>query len=447
MTATDKDRQPAVDILERETEAFLRRFKPGKLLVGLSGGADSVALLLALARCGAEVHAVHCNFHLRGDESMRDEKFCRDLCRRQNIPLTVVDFDVEGWRRDKGGSVEMACRDLRYARFEELRNNLGCSHTAVAHNADDNIETMLMNLFRGSGTRGLRAMLPETGQHILRPLLTLDRGKIEAYLSAIGQEFMTDSTNLSSDYRRNFIRRDLLPLVETRWPGVRKAITKTIANMREEETALQAYSDTFFHIGDTDLFYSAIADCHEPSWVVRRFVAQFGADAAIASEVSRSICARPFLPGKRWRVDGGQLVTDRDAIRFVAGSSTVRYVLCDQVMEMSETVFGEIRRNRRNEVLWLPYGSNLCEVRMPRPGDRIAPLGMKGSRLVSDILKESGLDVRLRREVPVVTRRTDGEILWIPGLKRSRLDAIESTSPEVHLISIRRDPTFPDAVC
>lgn len=289
MTETGDRRLRTEDIAEREIYTFLRRHRPGKMLVGLSGGADSVALLLALARCGAAVQAVHCNFHLRGDESMRDENFCRKLCRTNDIPLTVIDFDVDSWRSKNGGSVEMACRDLRYERFEALRKEFCCSHIAVAHNADDNIETVLLNLFRGSGTRGLRGMLHETERHILRPLLTVSRRQIEEYLSYIGQEYVTDSTNLSSDYRRNFIRRDLLPLIETRWPGVRKAITSTIANMREEEAALQAYSDGFFRNGDTDLPYSVIAGCQNPSWIVRRFTEQFGADSSIASEINRSI--------------------------------------------------------------------------------------------------------------------------------------------------------------
>ena len=90
---------------------------------------------------------------------MRDENFCRELCRTNDIPLTVINFDVDSWRSKNGGSVEMACRDLRYERFEALRKEFGCSHIAVAHNSDDNIETVLLNLFRGSGTRGLRGML------------------------------------------------------------------------------------------------------------------------------------------------------------------------------------------------------------------------------------------------------------------------------------------------
>ena len=439
MTETGDRRLRTEDIAERETYTFLRRHRPGKMLVGLSGGADSVALLLALARCGAAVQAVHCNFHLRGDESMRDENFCRELCRTNDIPLTVINFDVDSWRSKNGGSVEMACRDLRYERFEALRKEFGCSHIAVAHNSDDNIETVLLNLFRGSGTRGLRGMLHETERHILRPLLTVSRRQIEEYFSYIGQEYVTDSTNLSSDYRRNFIRRDLLPLIETRWPGVRKAITSTIANMREEEVALQAYSDGFFRHGDTDLPYSVIAGCPNPSWIVRRFTEQFGADSSIASEINRSISSCPFQPGKTWYVAGGILVTDRDALRYVADNPSISYALDDNVFELSESVSEEIRRNRGNEVLWLPYDAGQCDVRMPRQGDRMAPLGMRGTRLVSDVLKESGLDSRRRREVPVVVRRTDGEILWIPGVKRSRHDIIDSSAHEVHLITIRRE--------
>ena len=209
--------------------------------------------------------------------------------------------------------------------------------------------------------------------------------------------------------------------------------------MREEEVALQAYSDGFFRHGDTDLPYSVIAGCPNPSWIVRRFTEQFGADSSIASEINRSISSCPFQPGKTWYVAGGILVTDRDALRYVADNPSISYALDDNVFELSESVSEEIRRNRGNEVLWLPYDAGQCDVRMPRQGDRMAPLGMRGTRLVSDVLKESGLDSRRRREVPVVVRRTDGEILWIPGVKRSRHDIIDSSAHEVHLITIRRE--------
>ena len=183
------------------------------ILVALSGGADSVALLRALHEAGCHSHAAHCNFHLRGDESMRDEQFVRDLCARLEIPLTVKDFDVAAWQQAHGGSVEMACRELRYAWFEQERERLQCSVIAVAHHADDQIETFFLNLLRGTGIKGLTGMSRLSG-HIWRPLLVVSRQDILDYLFEIGQGYVTDSTNAQNDYRRNRLRNIVLPIVE-----------------------------------------------------------------------------------------------------------------------------------------------------------------------------------------------------------------------------------------
>ena len=123
-----------------------------RILVALSGGPDSVALLRALLATGKyECYAAHCNFHLRGEESMRDERFVRDLCQRLDVPLSVKDFDVAAWQQEHGGSVEMACRELRYDWFEKERERLRCSRIAVAHHADDQVETFFLNLMQRAG--------------------------------------------------------------------------------------------------------------------------------------------------------------------------------------------------------------------------------------------------------------------------------------------------------
>ena len=177
-----------------------------RVLVALSGGADSVALLRVRLGMGVECHAVHCNFGLRGEESERDERFVRLLCQELGVALDVLRFDTRAYAAGHKVSIEMAARELRYAAFERLRVERGLDDIAVAHHAEDSVETILINLMRGTGIDGLTGIQPRNG-HIVRPLLGVTRADIEEYLRSIGQDFVNDSSNDSDDYTRRSCRR------------------------------------------------------------------------------------------------------------------------------------------------------------------------------------------------------------------------------------------------
>ncbi|HCS87812.1 MAG TPA: tRNA lysidine(34) synthetase TilS, partial [Bacteroidales bacterium] len=178
------------------------------VLTAVSGGADPVALLDILLRLGYQCMVAHCNFHLRGAESDRDEQFVRNLCKSRNIPLYVNHFSTEQIAKEHGISVEMAARDLRYAWFEECRKMFHCQAIAVAHHQNDQAETILLNIKRGTGIRGLAGMAPRNGL-IVRPLLCVQRQDILAYLSLQKQSYVEDSTNADTRFRRNAIRKQL----------------------------------------------------------------------------------------------------------------------------------------------------------------------------------------------------------------------------------------------
>ena len=174
-----------------QKEGLLSR--EGLHIVALSGGADSVALLLILHRLGYRIEAAHCNFHLRGEESDRDETFVKSLCKEHNIPLHLIHFDTAEYASLHQVSIEMAARELRYRYFEQLRHDIGAETVCVAHHRDDAVETLLMNLLRGSGIHGLTGIRPQNG-YIVRPLLCLSRQEVEAFLREAGQPFVNDST-------------------------------------------------------------------------------------------------------------------------------------------------------------------------------------------------------------------------------------------------------------
>lgn len=194
---------------------LLEKDKP--VLVAVSGGADSVSLLDVLLRAGYACVAVHCNFALRGAESDRDEAFVRDLCAQWNVPLEVIRFDTLSYARTHSVSIEVAARELRYTWFDEVAKQHRCQAVAVAHHQNDQAETILLNLRRGTGLRGLAGMRPKSsnpmvvdGVPVVRPLLCTTRDYIEHYLRDKRHlTWVTDSTNSDTSITRNAVREQL----------------------------------------------------------------------------------------------------------------------------------------------------------------------------------------------------------------------------------------------
>ena len=199
------------------------------VLVGLSGGADSVALLSILTSLGYRCEACHCNFQLRGEESVRDRPFAREVAAGMGVPFREITFDTMSYASANKVSVEMACRELRYEWFEQQRREAGAAYVAVAHHRDDSIETMLLNLIRGTGITGLTGIQPLSGK-VIRPLLSLSRAEIETYLFDSHLTYIVDSTNREPLYTRNKIRLQLLPLMQSINPSVYESLAHTLLN-------------------------------------------------------------------------------------------------------------------------------------------------------------------------------------------------------------------------
>ena len=210
------------------------------VVCGLSGGADSVALLLSLSelskKLGISVEALHVNHCLRGAESDSDEHFCRELCKRLNLSFKAVSCDVKSYSEQNSLSTEEAARILRYDIFKTYSAG---KKLATAHNANDNLETVIVNLARGTGIKGL-AGIPPVRENIIRPLLAVTREEIEAFLAEHSQPYVTDSTNLSDDYTRNRIRHKIMPLLtEINSSSVETSIN-SFNTIREENAFIEA---------------------------------------------------------------------------------------------------------------------------------------------------------------------------------------------------------------
>lgn len=214
-------------------ESLLQRGK--RVIVACSGGADSIFLLHILNKLGFECIVAHCNFHLRGEESDRDENFVRDYCKNENLILTIKSFDTMNYAIDNKLSIEMAARELRYNWFEEVRKEYDAQAIAVAHHSDDSIETILLNLIRGTGLKGICGIRPRNG-YIVRPLLCINRNEIEEYLQSNHLGYITDSTNLENEYTRNKIRNIVLPILKEINPQIDSVMLSNAENFSAAES-------------------------------------------------------------------------------------------------------------------------------------------------------------------------------------------------------------------
>ena len=216
------------------------------VLVALSGGADSVALLLELRKLQKEkrilrVEAAHLNHAIRGREADSDTEFARALCERLSVPLAIERVDVPRAAKETGVSLELAARNARYAFLERVRSDRNLDCIAIGHHRDDQAETLLLHLLRGSGTDGLSGMRVRTGR-LIRPLLHTDKSAILSYLAECGQDFCTDTTNFETDATRNRIRLNVMPVLETVNPAAKKAHYQNVqalaAKFREENGSI-----------------------------------------------------------------------------------------------------------------------------------------------------------------------------------------------------------------
>ncbi|MCM1004683.1 MAG: tRNA lysidine(34) synthetase TilS [Prevotella sp.] len=393
-------------------ESHIRKALPeGRLLLCVSGGADSMALLHACRCVGRSFVVAHCDFHLRGLESERDRRFVALVCRRLGCECVQLHFDVPEYMRLHGVSEEMACRELRYAEFRRLKGKYGCVRIVTAHNRDDNDETMLLNLFRGTGLKGLCGMSEDTGE-IARPLLAFSRKEIEEYLSAINARHITDSSNLSTEYRRNFIRRELLPEIESRWPGIRKSLARTRKNLTESmrlcSTAMAESKS------ESATFISAKVYNDAPS---RPLLLMDWLESRGVSSTQIDEMAQGLKPGRKWLIADSVVLMKSDGLHILPLQESERKFRLTEC-ELTEELMRRIRSQRGDKVLYYAGGEELS-FRTVRPGDRIAPFGMKGTKLVSDLLREAGVPEPYRADYKVAVDASD-RIIWIPGVRRSR---------------------------
>lgn len=417
-----------------------------KVLVALSGGADSVALLIVLEKLGYRCEALHCNFHLRGEESMRDEKFVRELCERRNFSLKVVNFDTTAYSKEKKISIEMAARELRYKAFEQERQKSGASAIAVAHHRDDSAETVLLNLLRGTGIKGLHGIQPKNG-HIVRPLLCVQRKEILQYLQWRGESFVTDSSNLETDYTRNKIRLNILPMMSEINPSVIESIAQTAERIAESEKIYAAAIEQgIARVKEGNTIYTErLMNEPSPSALLHEILQPIGFNSTqindICDSISREGCR--IFESKDFRVikERKTLVIaplQREKTEALTLPLTGETLTPQGKLICTQREFcGSVERDRNIATLDLAKITPPLTLRPWQKGDRFTPFGMRGSKLISDYATDRKMSKLEKEQLLVVTDATE-RIIWLVGERPSAHCAVKESTKNILRIEWRR---------
>lgn len=451
-------------------EAHHLLHEDGKYIVGLSGGADSVALLLVLKHLGYNIEAAHCNFNLRGEESNRDEEYCKKLCKKLNIPFHLIHFDTILYAELHKVSIEMAARTLRYGYFENLRRDIQADAICIAHHRDDSVETILLNLIRGTGMRGLVGIRPKNS-NIVRPMLDCSRHEIELFLKEKGVNFVTDSTNLIDDVKRNKLRLNVIPELRKMNPSFDNAVMCMANNVNEANKIIFSTLESAFSsivtadITDPKAFFEALklglptTDLPSlqidiarlrafvsPSYFLFYLLTPYGFAASMIESIVENL---NLQSGKQYITNDYILLFNRNFILISRKKDkempTLRiqevgkYIYSDQLslcIQYEKVDENFVLSRQKNEIML-----DVLKVNFPftlRPltaGDRFRPFGMTGSKLVSDYLTDEKVNV-LDKKNQLVLTDSAGEIVWVVGRRSSEKGRVTAETNAVYRISL-----------
>lgn len=461
--------------LERLEEAIATRklIKPGdNVLVGVSGGPDSTALLFALKRLekalGHQVFAVHVNHHLRGEESDEDEKYVVCRAKEWNIPVRVMHVDVTGERKKHGGNKQAVSRTLRYRAFKQAAEEFKADRLALAHHADDQLETVLMRLLRGTGVSGLAGMdwaRPWEDYVLIRPLLGFRKEEIVSYCREQNLSPREDSSNRSLEYTRNRIRHELIPVVRKLYPHADRAVSKLSDLIREEERdwdirVKKALEDvvadrgencytldvsSFLHLSValqrrvvklilsylchqdvTELSLDKVdqvrklAENNNPSAMIRMF-------QGIVAEREYSKLIFTKKPQTPDEARDGRETPEMIRLPGHGASSLPGFLGRMEILESDQPIpIHRLKNVFSHAVFDLDLLSGPLYVRARKPGDKMRCSGMRGRKKVKSLMMEAKIPKKMRSRYPLVG--SGDEIIWIPGVRRSDLAPVTAST-------------------
>lgn len=418
-----------------------------KVLVALSGGADSVALLRALLALGYQCETAHCNFHLRGQESDGDASFVNKLCDEMTVPLHIADFDTVTYAHQHHQGVEMAARNLRYSFFKKVCDETEIEKVAVGHHLEDNAETLLLNLVRGTGLRGLTGIHPSNG-NIVRPLLDMSREDIEEYLRALGQSFVTDSSNLVDEVSRNIIRLNVMPQLNRINPASPRHLADTSRLMND---VLSLYEDAISaakaRVMKGQTISLAMLACEKaPATVLYELLSPLGFSSAQVEQILRTGNGDPghVFESDEWRLlrDRGSLLLRSKADVFMPKPQVLPL---EGRVPISKNAVIEIKRVQVGNDFVIPKEPGVAcldirkvefpiVLRLAAQGDRFVPYGMKGEKLISDFLTDRKLSLFDKERQLVVC--CGKKVAWVVGERTDDRFSVDENTRSVLLLRL-----------
>jgi len=395
-----------------------------KLLVAVSGGLDSVVLCELCHQAGYDFFIAHCNFQLRGEESLRDEQFVMSLVERYDKEVITGRFDTVQYAAAKKYSIQVAARELRYDWFRRL-------HTGpilTAHHLDDNIETLLMNFFKGTGIAGLRAMLPRQG-NIVRPLLFATRAMLQQFAGERGLGWVEDSSNASEKYTRNYFRHQLIPMIQTIYPDVTGNLGDNLRRFREIEVlykqAVEQHKRRLLERKGDEVHIPVLKlQRSEPlPTLVYEIIHDFGFSA---QQVPAVMALLDRGPGKYVMSDTHRILKDRNWLIISPHSEApADHVLVDPRQRQILFEGGALALEWLNKaepssdpsVAWLDASAVEFPLllRKWRPGDYFYPLGMRKKKKLARFFIDNKLSLARKEKVWVL--EMNGKIIWVVGLR------------------------------
>lgn len=410
-----------------QANRILRENEP--VLIGVSGGADSVALLIILRELGYQIQALHCNFHLRAEESDRDEKFVTELCRQHDIPLKIQHFNTREYAAANNVSIEMAARELRYNWFYEEMEATHAQCIAVAHHRNDQAETLLLNLIRGTGIRGLAGMYPLRNR-IARPLLCVTREEILSYLSQISQDYVTDSTNLEREATRNRIRLDILPLLKQINPNIIGTLSDTCSIIASSLPLYRKAVEEKLErvvVKKNEMSIPLLQGSGNTDILLYEWLKNYGFTNTQLREMTESLDS---TSGKLWESRSHRMLKDRDRLILQDKDNQPREI--EIIQEEVERITGT-----GPETAYFDKDKLTAPItyRTAREGDWFVPFGMKGKKLISDYLTDVKA-TRFEKENQLLALCGD-DIIWVVGRRSDNRYRVDEKTKRIAKLKIK----------
>jgi len=416
-------------------EDFLQYIKDQKLchkndriLLALSGGIDSVVMFHLFIRAGYSIGVAHCNFKLRGTDSDADELFVKKLSEKNEIPVFIKKFDTRTYAEEHGLSIQMAARELRYDWFKVLIKEHKYSSIATAHHLNDNVETILFNLIKGTGLKGLTG-IPSKINNLIRPLLFAERQQIEQYAKEMNLEYREDQSNLNIKYHRNFIRNKIIPLLEQINPGFVQTSELTLERLSETqkiiENLIESKRNEFMTLKDDNIYLKRDFFKKENSSILLyEVIKPWGFKYDQARSLIRGYSTSES--GKLYYSKTHVLNLDRNfmIITSLKDQSDLEYQWFYQ-SSILETVFGKFfiqKIEKGKEIITDDPNIEYFDfdkvsfpliVRSWKKGDWFVPLGMKGKKKLSDFMIDRKIPVNLKKRIAIIL--SGNSIIWIVG--------------------------------